>query len=124
MSQRIFGYIRTSTAEQHDDRQRIALEPFAIPPRNLYTDRISGKTFDRPAYNRLVKRLRPGDLLIVKSIDRLGRNYADIIEQWGYITKSIEADIKVLDMPLLDTSYGKDLLGTLISDLKLLKNRN
>ena len=119
MSQNIFGYIRCSTATQHDDRQRIALEPFAIPPRNLYVDFASGKSFDRPAYKRLIKRLRPGDLLIVKSIDRLGRNYADIIEQWRHITKTIGVDIRVLDMPLLDTSYGKDLLGTFISDLVL-----
>jgi DNA invertase Pin-like site-specific DNA recombinase len=118
MSQ-VFGYIRVSTAEQRDDRQRIALEPFAIPPRNLYAEHWSGKTFDRPAYARLVKRLRSGDLLIVKAIDRLGRNYADVIEQWRHITKTIGADIRVLDMPLLDTSYGKDLLGTFISDLVL-----
>ena len=119
MTQRIFGYIRVSTAEQRDDRQRIALEPFAIPPRNLYADCFSGKTFDRPAYQRLIKRLRPGDLLIVKSIDRLGRSYGEVIEQWRHITKTIRADIRVLDMPLLDTSYAKDLLGTFIGDLVL-----
>ena len=119
MKQKIFGYIRVSTALQRTDRQRIAFEPFNIPPRNLYTDHWSGKTFDRPAYSRLIKRLRSGDLLIVKSIDRLGRNYADIIEQWRHITKTLRADIRVLDMPLLDTSYGKDLLGTFIGDLVL-----
>jgi len=119
MSQQIYGYIRVSTAEQRDDRQRIALEPFGIPPRNLYVDHWSGKTFNRPAYKRLIGRLRSGDLLLVKSIDRLGRNYADIIDQWRHITKVIGADVRVLDMPLLDTSYGKDLLGTFISDLVL-----
>ena len=119
MLQQVFGYIRISTSTQHDDRQRIALEPFAIPPSNLYVDHFSGKTFDRPSYKRLIKRLCPGDLLLVKSIDRLGRNYADIIDQWRHIVKTIGADIRVLDMPLLDTSYGKDLLGTFISDLVL-----
>ncbi|MDR0325733.1 MAG: recombinase family protein [Oscillospiraceae bacterium] len=115
----IFGYIRVSTTEQRDDRQRAALEPFGIPPRNLYTDHWSGKDFDRPAYKRLIKRLCPNDLLIVKSVDRLGRSYADVIEQWRHITKTLEADIKVLDMPLLDTTFGKDLLGTFIADLVL-----
>jgi len=115
----IFGYIRVSSVEQNDTRQRIALAPCGIPPRNLYVDRTSGKDFHRPAYQSLLKRLRSGDLLIVKSIDRLGRNYAEIIEQWRLITKVVGADIQVLDMPMLDTTYGKDLLGTFIADLVL-----
>lgn len=116
---RYFGYIRVSASDQNDLRQRLALAPFAIPPRNIYTDRQSGKDFNRPAYRRMVKRLRPGDLLIVKSLDRLGRNYVDIQEQWRRITSEIGADIKVLDMPLLDTAHAKDLLGSFISDLVL-----
>jgi DNA invertase Pin-like site-specific DNA recombinase len=119
MSKQVFGYVRVSTAEQNDARQRDALAPYGIPCRNLYADRQSGKDFDRPAYKRLVKRLRPGDLVIVKSINRLGRDYGDIIEQWRIITREKGADIKVLDMPLLDTTYCKDLLGTFISDLVL-----
>ncbi|MDR0680681.1 MAG: recombinase family protein [Dysgonamonadaceae bacterium] len=119
MKNNVFGYIRVSTREQNTDRQHLALKPFKIPPKNLYIDRQSGKDFDRPAYQALLQRLAPGDLLIVKSIDRLGRNYRDIIEQWRLITREKEADIKVLDMPVLDTAYRKDLLGTLISDLVL-----
>jgi DNA invertase Pin-like site-specific DNA recombinase len=119
MSKQVFGYVRVSTAEQNDARQRDALASYCIPRRNLYADKQSGKDFDRPAYKRLVKRLRPGDLVIVKSIDRLGRDYSDIIEQWRVITREKGADIKVLDMPLLDTTYCKDLLGTFISDLVL-----
>ena len=119
MQNNIYGYIRISTADQHDDRQRIALAPFGIPTRNLYVDRQSGKDFERPAYKRLLKRLHPGDILYMKSIDRLGRNYAEIIEQWRFITRDKGADIKVLDMPLLDTTYYKDLLGTFIADLVL-----
>jgi len=114
-----FGYIRVSSAEQNDTRQRIALAPCGISACNLYIDRTSGKDFNRPAYQRLMKHLRPGDLLIVKSIDRLGRNYTEIIEQWRSITKNVGADIQVLDMPMLDTTYGKDLLGTFIADLVL-----
>ncbi|MDR1616760.1 MAG: recombinase family protein [Syntrophomonadaceae bacterium] len=116
---RYFGYIRVSAADQNDERQRIALAPFAIPARNLYVDRQSGKDFNRPAYRRLVKRLRPGDLLIIKSLDRLGRDYAEVREQWRRITVEAGADIKVLDMPLLDTAHAKDLLGSFISDLVL-----
>lgn len=114
-----FGYIRVSTQEQNDDRQRIALEPLHIPPKNLYCEKLSGKTFERPAYQRMLKRLGPGDILYIKSIDRLGRNYEEIIEQWRIITRDKGADIKVVDMPLLDTTYCKDLLGTFISDLVL-----
>ncbi len=115
----IFGYVRVSTKEQNTDRQQDALEPLGIPKRNLYVDKQSGKDFDRPAWRRLMKRLKPGDLLYVKSIDRLGRDYCEIIEQWRIITKERQADIRVIDMPLLDTTYGKDLLGTFIADLTL-----
>jgi DNA invertase Pin-like site-specific DNA recombinase len=116
---KIFGYIRVSTQEQNLDRQRIALEPFDIPDRNLYIDMQSGKDFKRPAYQRLISKLKRNDLLIIKSIDRLGRNYQDVIDQWRHITREKKADIRVLDMPLLDTTYHKNLLGTFISDLVL-----
>lgn len=119
MGKNKFGYIRVSTQEQNDDRQRIALEPFGIPQKNLYCEKLSGKSFDRPAYKKLIRRLGEGDVLYVKSIDRLGRNYDEIIEQWRIITREKGADIKVVDMPLLDTTYCKDLLGTFISDLVL-----
>ncbi len=115
----IFGYVRVSTVGQNTDRQLDALEPFHIPKRNLYIEKQSGKDFNRPAYRRLLKRLHTGDLLYIKSIDRLGRNYQEILEQWRVITKEKQADIRVLDMPLLDTTYGKDLLGTFIADLTL-----
>jgi len=119
MNKKIFGYIRVSTQEQNTDRQLVAMAPFNIPKRNIYTDTQSGKDFDRPAYRQLMRKLRKGDLLIVKSIDRLGRSYSDVIEQWRIITKKMGVDIKVLDMPLLDTTYYKDLLGAFISDLVL-----
>lgn len=114
-----FGYVRVSTQDQNDDRQHIAFAPYEIPTRNIYVDRLSGKDFNRPAYRRMVKRMRPGDMLYLKSIDRLGRNYAEVIEQWHYITREKKVDIFVVDMPLLDTTYCKDLLGTFISDLVL-----
>ncbi len=114
------AYIRVSTKEQNIDRQLLALEPFHLPRKNIYCDYQSGKNFDRPAYRRLLRRLREGDLLIVKSIDRLGRNYNDILVQWQYITKTLKADILVLDMSLLDTRAKEgDLTGTLIADLVL-----
>ena len=119
MCNKTLGYIRISTQDQHIDRQRVALEPFNIPEHNIYIDTQSGKDFLRPAYRRMMRDLRKGDLLIVKSIDRLGRNYSDIIEQWRIITKGKGVDIKILDMPMLDTTYCKDLLGTFISDLVL-----
>ena len=119
MNKKTFGYIRVSTQEQNIDRQRMALAPFNIPESNIYVDTQSGKNFNRPAYSRLMRKLRRGDLLIVKSIDRLGRNYKDVIEQWRIITNEKGADIKVLDMPLLDTTYYKDLLGTFISEMVL-----
>lgn len=114
-----YGYIRVSTREQNEDRQVIALSAFEISQRNLYMDKLSGKDFNRPAYKRLLKKLRPGDLLIVKSIDRLGRNYEEILEQWRIITKEKKTDIRVLDMPLLDTSIHRDLTGTFIADIVL-----
>ncbi|MDR2770613.1 MAG: recombinase family protein [Clostridiales Family XIII bacterium] len=116
---RRFGYVRVSATDQNADRQCIALAPFDIPPENLYVEKQSGKDFDRPAYLSMIKRLRRGDLLIVTSLDRLGRNYAEVREQWRYITIEIGTDIRVLDMPLLDTGHAKDLLGSFIADLVL-----
>ena len=114
-----FAYVRVSTREQNIDRQLIALEPYAIPPSNLFIDEKSGKDFDRPMYKRMLRKLRAGDLLYIKSIDRLGRDYDEIIEQWRFLTRVKGIDIKVLDMPLLDTTYCKDLLGTFVADLVL-----
>ncbi len=115
-----FGYLRVSTKDQNEDRQLIALEPFHIPLKNIYMDKMSGKNFNRPAYHRMLKRMKKGDLLVIKSIDRLGRNYEEIIEQWRVITKEKFVDIIVLDMPLLDTrNQGRDLTGTFIADLVL-----
>ena len=115
-----YAYVRVSTKEQNIDRQLLALKPYNIPKANIYCDYRSGKDFDRPAYQKLLKRLRPGDLLIVKSIDRLGRNYNEILVQWQSITKEIGADILVLDMELLDTrEKNGSLTGTLIADLVL-----
>ena len=115
----IYGYIRVSTRDQNEDRQLAALSTFDIPKKNLFLDKQSGKDFNRPAYQRLMKKIKPGDLLIIKSIDRLGRNYEEILEQWRIITKEKQADIRVLDMPLLDTSIHRDLTGTLIADIVL-----
>lgn len=115
-----YAYIRVSTKEQNVDRQILALEPYHISKRDIYCDYQSGKDFKRPAYQKLLKKLKKGDLLIVKSIDRLGRNYNDILVQWQYITKEIRADILVLDMELLDTRQkAGNLTGTLIADLVL-----
>ena len=115
----VYGYVRVSTKEQHEDRHLIALADYNIAEENLYVDKISGKDFERPAYQKMLCCLKPDDLVIVKSIDRLGRNYAEIQEQWRIITKEKCADIKVVDTPLLDTTYHKDLLGTFIADLVL-----
>ena len=115
----IYGYIRVSTREQNEDRQLIALREMAVPEANLFIDKQSGKDFDRPQYQRLVRRLRPGDLLCVQSIDRLGRNYEEVREQWRVLTKEKRVDIRVLDMPLLDTRQGRDLMDTFIADLVL-----
>lgn len=114
-----FGYVRVSTKDQFTDRQQIALSGYQIRPQNLYIDKQSGKDFNRPAYKRLMRRLRPGDLLIIKSIDRLGRNYDEILEQWRVISKEKGADVIVIDMPLLDTTKCKDILGTFIADMVL-----
>ena len=119
MEQQVYGYIRVSTREQNEDRQRIAMAEAHIPVGQIYMDKLSGKDFNRPQYRRLIRKLRPGDLLYIKSIGRLGRNYAEIIEQWRVITKEKQADIAVLDMPLLDTRRGKDWMGTFISDIVL-----
>ena len=115
----LYGYVRVSTADQNIDRQIIALHEQGVEDVNIFVDKQSGKDFDRPAYRRMLRKLKSGDVLIVKSIDRLGRNYDEILEQWRYITKKKKADIVVLDMPLLDTRSGKDLIGTLISDIVL-----
>ena len=115
----IFGYIRVSMKDQNEDRQLIALEPFNIPPGNLFVEKQSGKDFNRPKYRQMLKNMKSGDLLYIKSIDRLGRNYFEIIEQWQYLSRKKCVDIKVVDMPLLDTTYCKDLLGTFIADLVL-----
>lgn len=115
----IFGYIRVSTKEQNEDRQMIAMQSFGVSQRNIFLDKQSGKDFERPQYKKLLRRLREDDTLVVKSIDRLGRNYAEILEQWRIITKEKKSAIVVLDMPLLDTRKGKDLTGTLIADIVL-----
>lgn len=115
----VYGYIRVSSVDQNEDRQLIALRGRGIPERNIFMDKQSGKDFDRPQYKRMVKKLKPGDLLCVLSIDRLGRNYKEIQDQWRRLTKEIGVDVSVIDMPLLDTRNGKDLMGTFIADLVL-----
>lgn len=119
MKNKIFGYVRVSSKEQNEDRQLIAFKEFGIDERDIYIDKQSGKDFNREQYNALKHILRENDVLVIKSIDRLGRNYNMIIDEWKDITKNIKADIVVLDMPLLDTRNNKDLLGTFISDLIL-----
>lgn len=114
-----YGYIRVSSKDQNGARQQDALGRKPIPRRNIYMDMQSGKDFNRPQYKKLVKRLRRGDLLYILSIDRLGRNYEEILRQWQVLTKDIGVDVCVLDMPLLDTRNGKDLMGTFIADLVL-----
>lgn len=115
----VYGYIRVSSTDQNEERQVLALREAAVPEENIYMDKQSGGSFDRPAYQQLVSRLRPGDLLCVLSIDRLGRSYEEIQNQWRRLTREVGADICVLDMPLLDTRNGKDLMGTFIADLVL-----
>ena len=115
----VYGYARVSTQEQNEDRQVIALREKRVAPGRIYIDRQSGKDFDRPQYRRLVRRLRRGDLLYVLSIDRLGRNYEEIQRQWRLLTQEMGVNICVIDMPLLDTRVGKDLMGTFIADLVL-----
>lgn len=116
---REYGYIRVSSHDQNEDRQLIALQSLEIPESNIYIDKQSGKNFDRPQYKKMVKKLKKDDLLYIKSIDRLGRNYSEILEQWRILTKIKCIDIVVLDMPLLDTRRGKDLMGTFLSDIVL-----
>ena len=115
----VYGYIRVSSKDQKEDRQQITLKEVGVDLQNIYVDKQSGKDFNRPQYKKLLKKIKPGDLLYIKSIDRLGRNYEEIQNQWRIITKEKSADIYVIDMPLLDTRRGKDLLGTFISDLVL-----
>lgn len=120
MEKCIYGYVRVSTKEQNEDRQLIALQEFPVSKSNIFMDKLSGKDFNRPQYRRLLRKLRPGDLLVVKAIDRLGRNYEEILQQWRIITKEKKVDIVVLDMPLLDTrKSGNDLTGTFVADLVL-----
>lgn len=114
-----WGYIRVSTREQNEARQVLALTEAKVPAPNLYMDKLSGKDFDRPEYRKLLRKIRPDDVIFIKSIDRLGRNYHEILEQWRIITQDKGADIVVLDMPLLDTRRGKDLLGTFLADIVL-----
>ncbi|MCB7320860.1 recombinase family protein [Lacrimispora sp. 210928-DFI.3.58] len=115
----VYGYARVSTKEQNEDRQFIALHELCIPEKNTFMDKQSGKDFERPQYKKLVRRLKKDDLLYIKSIDRLGRNYGEILEQWRVLTKEKGIDIVVLDMPLLDTRRGKELMGTFLSDIVL-----
>ena len=119
MNEKTYGYVRVSSKEQNTDRQLIAMEDFGVPSASVVVDRQSGKDFDRPGYRRLLRKLKPGDTLVIKSIDRLGRNYDEILEQWRLLTKTKQIAIVVLDMPLLDTRRGKDLTGTLIADIVL-----
>ena len=115
----VYGYVRVSSIDQNEDRQMIAMSDNNVPKDNIYIDKQSGKDFERPQYKKLVKKLKSGDLLYILSIDRLGRNYEDIQKQWRILTKDIGIDICVIDMPLLDTRNGKDLMGTFIADLVL-----
>lgn len=120
MESTIYGYIRVSTKEQCEERQLIALREFPVPGKNIFMDKLSGKDFNRPQYKKLLRKLKRGDILVIKSIDRLGRNYEEILNQWRIITKEKQADIVVLDMPLLDARQtGRDLTGTFVADLVL-----
>lgn len=116
----LYGYIRVSTKEQNEDRQVLAMEEQGIPKKNVFMDKQSGKDFERPQYKRMMKKIKKGDVLFIKSIDRLGRNYTEILEQWSMITKEKQVDIVVIDMPLLDTrDRGRDLTGKFVADLVL-----
>lgn len=119
MEHKTYGYVRVSSRDQNEARQLVAMEDFGIEKINIIIEKQSGKDFERPKYKKLLRRLHPGDILVIKSIDRLGRNYNEILEQWRLITKEKHADIVVLDMPLLDTRSGRDLTSTLISDIVL-----
>ena len=112
----IYGYVRVSSIDQNEDRQMIAMRKIGILEKNIYLDKQSGKNFDRPAYKQLVRKLKKGDLLYIMSIDRLGRNYVEIQEQWRFLTKEKKIDVSILDMSFLDTRNGKDLLGTFLAD--------
>ena len=116
---KIYGYVRVSSTDQNEERQLLALSERNVDGKNIYSDKQSGKDFERPQYKKLIKKLRQGDLLYILSIDRLGRNYEEIQRQWRILTKEIGVDICVIDMPLLDTRQGKDLMGTFIADLVL-----
>lgn len=115
----VYGYVRVSSRDQNEARQLITMKELGIPLENTYIDKISGKDFERNAYKRMTENMKVDDLLYIKSIDRLGRNYEEIIEQWRYLTKVKQVDLCVIDMPILDTRIGKDLLGTFISDIVL-----
>lgn len=115
----IYGYVRVSSLDQNEDRQLIALQEIHVPTENIYIDKQSGKDFNRPNYKKMIRKLKAGDLLYIHSIDRLGRNYEEIQNQWRFLTKEVGIDVCVLDMPLLDTRNGKDLMGTFIADLVL-----
>lgn len=115
----IYGYARVSTKEQKEDRQLVALHSAGVSMKNIYIDKQSGKDFNRPVYQKLISRLNQNDIVYIKSIDRLGRNYEEILEQWRILTREKQVDIIVLDMPLLDTRRGKDLMGTFLSDVVL-----
>ena len=119
MSGKIYGYIRVSSKDQNEARQLIAMKEFGVQEDSIFLDKQSGKDFERPRYKRMMRKLKEGDTLVIKSIDRLGRNYDEIIQQWRLITKDKRAAIVVLDMPLLDTRQGRDLTGTLIADIVL-----
>ena len=118
-TQEIYGYVRVSSTDQNEDRQILEMQRWKIKKKNIYIDKQSGKDFNRPSYQRLLVKLKKGDLLYVKSIDRLGRNYKEIQDQWRVLTKEMEVDVVVIDMPLLDTRVYKDLMGTFIADLVL-----
>ena len=115
----IYGYVRVSSRDQNEDRQIISMREMNIPEENIYIDKQSGKDFNRPQYRKLMRKVKPDDLIYIKSIDRLGRNYEEILEQWKSITKDKHVDLYVMDMPILDTRREKSLLGTFISDLVL-----
>lgn len=119
MKQIFYGYMRVSSSDQNMERQRMELLSWGIEEKRLFADRLSGRDFARPNYQKLRKKLKRGDVLVVKSIDRLGRNYEEILKEWRYIVKELEADIVILDMPLLDTRVHRDLTGTLIADIVL-----
>ncbi len=119
MKSNVYGYVRVSTKEQNEARQVIAMREFGVEEQHVFIEKQSGKDFNRPQYRRLIRKLKAGDTLVIKSIDRLGRNYDEIIEQWRNITREKQAAIVVLDMPLLDTRQGRDLTGTLIADIVL-----